>query len=158
VGGKAAGGLSYALIRRAGDDQTVNLSALDHFEFNGVDQGSGEVSVSSGGAQDQASGLITLAGGGVWLLIAWTNAIFSGVTGSMSFRWRNNTAGANIGFDGLCLPVTSASHEHPLGVAHAILPTTGDVEVELRILAETVLTQLSESDSGGPRALAIKLA
>ncbi len=152
----AAGLSSYALIRRAGDDQTVNLSAGDHLEFNNFD-GVG-ISVSSGGAQDQVSGLIELESAGTWLLLCWVDAIFSGAGGVLSLRWRNNTAAANIGFDAQLNPLTSALNSFRVPSAIALGTFATPVQVEVRILSSSLLTQISESDTSGMRALALKLA
>lgn len=147
---------SFALLRRGGDDQTTNVNAGDHFEFNNLD-GTG-VSVSSGGAQDQASGLIELESAGTWLLVCWTNGIFSGAGGRLNFRWQNNTTPGIIGFAGEVNPHTFASAEFKANVALGLLTIAAPAQVEVRIISETLLTQISESDSEGMRALALRLA
>lgn len=149
---------AYALLERRGDDQDVNVIAGDHLEFNNGAAFSG-VSVSSGGAQDQASGLIELESAGVWLLICWMSVDFSANTGSVNVAWRNNTAAAVLSrSEARIVPPTSTADTLRNQICATILDVATPVQVEVRLLSAVNVTRFTESDSSGIRALVLKLA
>ena len=153
------GGISsYALLERRGDDQDVNVSAGDHLEFNNGAAFSG-VSVSSGGAQDQASGLIELESAGVWLLVCWLSVDFSANTGSVNVVWRNNTAAALLSrSEARIVPPTNTGDAKRNQICATIIDVATPVQVEVRLNSAIQVTRFTESDSSGIRALILKRA
>lgn len=156
------GGLSsYALVGRSGsdNDQTTNVAAGDHMEFDQIIEGSG-VSVSgAGGSQSQANGLIELESAGVWLLVGSIGVAWSASGGSAFFRWRNNTAAADIPNSQARLnPLTSAINGFANTQAVALINVATAVQVELRLQSASLISGLSASNDNGMRAIILKLA
>lgn len=153
-----AGLASYALLKRGGDDQTTFINAGDHLEFTGLEGAAVGVSVSNVGNQNQGTGLIELESAGTWLMICWLDGVFSGAGGQARYRWRDNTGAADLGFSGRVTPASSVLNTYGVNAAVAIETFTTPVQVEVRIVSETLLTLLAESVDDGMRAVILKLA
>jgi hypothetical protein len=138
-----------------GADQQANLDAGDHVEFTGFDGEATGIAVSSGAGQ--ANGLITLQPG-VWRMDCWLRGLFSGPTGSCEFQFRNNNTASVFGVSGVLEPQTQASNTHSVAACHAMEEIQAVAVIEVRILFETLLTELEESLNAGVRATFMRVA
>ncbi|MEE9278197.1 MAG: hypothetical protein V3V06_07270 [Dehalococcoidia bacterium] len=131
-----------------GADQAADLAAGDHVEFSGFDGEARDISVSSGAGQ--ANGLITLEPG-IWRMECWLRGFFSGSTGGFEFQFRDNAASAVFGVGGRLEPQTGAANQHTVAACHGMEEFLVATEIEVRILFNSLLTELEESANFGCR-------
>ncbi len=152
----AAGGLSgYGLVVMNQGDQQANLAFGDHVEFSGFDGEAAGIAVSSGAGQ--ANGIITLQPG-IWRMDCWLRGFFSGSGGGFEFGFRNNNTAQLFGVFGRIEPQTGAANQHAVAACHAMEEIQVVAAIEVRILFNSLLTELEESTNAGVRATFMRVA
>jgi len=121
-------------------DQTANIAANDHIEFDTKDEDGGIFLQTGSG---QADGIFELLSGKKYILSAQLRPEFSGATGQLVIAWYDRTNSAEIGSRAIYESQTHASHNanQPLGEI-TVTPDT-NIDVEVRIIAVTALTALA---------------
>lgn len=110
--------------------QTTNIGAGDHVEFDQELESSGHITLSTGTGQE--NGVFTIPSG-VWRIVMVPSATFSGATGEVFFRWFNVTSGVQLDTSPVRLRhVDNASN--PVGplVSDFILVTPTPILAEVR--------------------------
>jgi hypothetical protein len=121
-------------------DQTTNIAANDHVEFDTLDEDGG-ITLQTGAGQ--ADGIFELKSGKKYQLSAHLRPEFSGATGQLVIAWYDITNTAEIGSRAIYESQTHASHNANQPVAEAIITPTANITVEVRIIAVTALTALA---------------
>jgi hypothetical protein len=125
-------------------DQTTNIAATDHIEFDTKDEDGGIVLQTGAG---QADGIFELSSGKKYQLSAHLRPEFSGATGQLVIAWYDITNTAEIGSQAIYESQTHASHNANQPVAEAIITPATNITVEVRIIAVTALTALANEYS-----------
>jgi len=120
-------------------DQTSNINATDHIEFDTKDEDGGTGLQTGAG---QADGIFELGSGTTYLLEGVVGAEFSGNTGVAVFAWYDITNGAEIGSRAVYHAPTTAGHDPSQPVASAIITPASNITVELRIISETAMDKV----------------
>ena len=125
-------------------DQSTNLTAGNHVEFDTELESSDGVELATGSGQ--ADGIFTLAPGVYMLSISSLVVNFSAITGSLSLRFRDGD-GTQLGAGpALLKPPGSTALQAGNGYTSAIFVSTSSVNtVELRIEAATDVTSIAAS-------------
>lgn len=121
-------------------DQTTNIAATDHVEWDTIDEDGGIVLQTGAG---QSDGIFELESGLKYQLSAHLRPEFSGATGQLVIAWYDITNGAEIGRRAIYEAQTHASHNANQPVAEAIVTPATNITVEVRIIAVTALTALA---------------
>jgi len=121
-------------------DQTTNIAATDHVEFDTKDEDGGIVLQTGAG---QADGIFELSSGKKYQLSAHLRPEFSGATGQLVIAWYDITNAAEIGSRAIYESQTHASHNANQPVAEAIVTPAANITVEVRIISVTALTALA---------------
>jgi len=118
-------------------DQTTNLNANDHVEFDTLDEDGGTV-LQTGSGQ-----IFELGSGTTYYLTASLRPEYSGSTGEMVIVWYDITNSAEIGSRGIYVPPNTNESTSNQPVCQAIITPASNITVEVRIISETVLTALA---------------
>ena len=138
----------YALVSMSGV-QVTDLLAGDHVELDTINDQSGAFLLSTGAGQ--ANGLITVPAGKVWILSAAWQIGYTGISGFLNLRWRNNTDAVLIGVAVNVNPETQTSDNAGLRSTVAIIDATLEAkEVEVRIVGNLNANRI---EGGSSRAL-----
>lgn len=121
-------------------DQTANIAANDHVEFDTKDE-DGKIVLQTGSGQ--ADGIFELESGKKYELSAMLRPEFSGATGQLVIAWYDITNSAEIGSRAIYEAQTHASHNANQPVAEAIVTPAANITAEVRIIAVTALTALA---------------
>ena len=121
-------------------DQTANIAATDHIEFDTLDEDGGVVLQTGAG---QADGIFELSGGKKYQLSSHLRPEFSGATGQLVIAWYDITNAAELGRRAIYETQTHASNNANQPVAEIIVTPTANITVEVRIIAVTALTALA---------------
>ena len=121
-------------------DQTANISANNHIEFDTKDEDGGIVLQTGAG---QADGIFELSSGNIYQLSAHLRPEFSGSTGQLVIAWYDITNSAEIGSRAIYESQTHSSHNANQPVAEAIVTPATNITVEVRIIAVTAITALA---------------
>jgi hypothetical protein len=124
-------------------DQTANITATSHIEFDTTDSGTIVLQTGVG----QADGIFELKSGKTYVLNASLRPEFSGATGSLVVAWYDITNTAELGKRAIYEPVTQTSDDANQPSASYILTPASDITVELRIISVTALTALANEYS-----------
>lgn len=128
-------------------NQTGNLTAGNHVEFDTTLNTSGHILLSTGAGQ--ADGIFTIPPG-VWLIRAQVSATFSGATGNVNLRLIRDPSGAatNLGSGPAQVrPPSSTSNIAAPETTQAVLVNSSTETVELRITASTAINNI-QNNSG----------
>jgi len=121
-------------------DQTTNIAATDHVEFDTKDE-DGNIVLQTGAGQ--ADGIFELGSGKKYELSGMLRPEFSGVTGQLVIAWFDKTNAAEIGSRAIYEAQTNTSNNANQPVAEAIVTPDANITVELRIISVTALTALA---------------
>jgi len=121
-------------------DQTANLNANDHVEFDTLDEDGGTVLQTGAG---QADGIFELGSGTTYYLTASLRPEYSGSTGEMVIVWYDITNSAEIGSRGIYVPPNTNESTSNQPVCQATITPASNITVEVRIISETALTALA---------------
>ena len=121
-------------------DQTTNLSATNHVEFDTLDEDGG-ITLQTG--TGQANGIFELSSGKKYYLSAKLRPEFSGATGQLVVAWYDITNTAEIGSRAIYESQTHASNNANQPAAECIITPTANITIELRIISVTALTALA---------------
>jgi hypothetical protein len=121
-------------------DQTTNISANDHIEFDTIDA-DGNIVLQTGAGQ--ADGIFELLGGKRYLLKGVLRPEFSGATGQLVVAWYDITNSAELGKRGIYEAQTHASNNANQPLSDIIVVPSANITVELRIISVTALTALA---------------
>lgn len=121
-------------------DQTANIAATNHVEFDTKDEDGGiELQTGVG----QADGIFELLSGRKYIISAQLRPEFSGATGQLVVAWYDRTNSAELGSRGIYESQTHASDNANQPIADIIVNPTTNIDVEVRIIAVTALTALA---------------
>ena len=121
-------------------DQTANIAATDHVEFDTLDEDGGVILQTGAG---QLDGIFELSGGKKYQLSAHLRPEFSGATGQLVIAWYDITNAAELGRRAIYETQTHASNNANQPVAEIIVTPSANITVEVRIIAVTALTALA---------------
>ena len=121
-------------------DQTANITATSHIEFDTLDEDGG-ITLATGAGQ--ADGIFTLLAGKKYFLSGAVRPEFSGATGQLVMAWYDITNTAEIGKRAIYESQTHASNNANQPKAEVTFTPTTNVTVEFRIIAVTALTALA---------------
>jgi len=121
-------------------DQTTNIAATDHVEFDTKDEDGGIVLQTGSG---QADGIFELLGGRKYILSGQLRPEFSGATGQLVIAWYDITNSAELGSRAIYEAQTHASDNANQPLAEILVTPTANITVELRIISVTALTALA---------------
>ena len=121
-------------------DQTANITATSHIEFDTLDEDGG-ITLATG--VGQADGIFTLLAGKKYFLSGAVRPEFSGATGQLVMAWYDITNTAEIGKRAIYESQTHASNNANQPKAEVTFTPTTNVTVEFRIIAVTALTALA---------------
>jgi len=121
-------------------DQTTNIAATDHVEFDTLDEDGG-ITLQTGAGQ--ADGIFELSAGKKYFLSSLLRPEFSGATGQLVIAWYDITNGAEIGKRAIYESQTHVSDNANQPAVEAIVTPTTNITVEVRIIAVTALTALA---------------
>jgi len=138
--GDAGTGTGTFLSVSLSADQTTNISANDHIEFDTLDEDGGIVLQTGAG---QADGIFELSSGKKYQLSAHLRPEFSGATGQLIIAWYDITNSAEIGRRAIYESQTHASNNANQPVAEVIVTPDSNITVEVRIISVTALTTLA---------------
>ena len=93
IGGSGTGDGKFLTVSLAAD-QTANIAATNHVEFDTKDEDGGVILQTGVG---QADGIFELGGGTTYQLSAHLRPEFSGSTGELVIAWYDRTNAAEIG-------------------------------------------------------------
>lgn len=121
-------------------NQTANLAAGDHVEFDTTIEDSGHITLGTG--TGQTNGIFTLPPG-TWMVIASPlRANFSDGTGVVSLRIHDGTTGLGSG-PAILRPPSSTSNDGVSVETTALIANTSPLSVELQIQAPTALNNIN---------------
>jgi len=121
-------------------DQTTNIAATNHVEFDTIDEDGGiELQTGAG----QADGIFELLSGRKYILSAQLRPEFSGTTGLLIVAWYDRTNAAELGSRALYTTQTGAAHNANQPLAQIIVTPDTNIDVEVRIIQVTALTALA---------------
>lgn len=120
-------------------DQTTNIAATNHVEFDTTDSGTLVLQTGSG----QADGIFELLSGKTYVLNASLRPEFSGATGSLVVAWYDITNTAELGKRAIYEPVTQTTDDANQPSCQYVFTPASDITVELRIISVTALTALA---------------
>jgi len=121
-------------------DQTANIAAANHIEFDTKDEDGGVVLQTGSG---QSDGLFELGAGTTYQLSAHLRPEFSGATGNLEITWRDQTNTTDIGSRAIYQAQTHSSHNANQPVCEAIITPATNILVKVEIKAVTALTALA---------------
>ena len=121
-------------------DQTTNITATDHVEFDTLDEDGG-ITLQTGAGQ--ADGIFELSAGKKYYLSGALRPEFSGATGQLVVAWYDITNTAEIGKRAIYESQTHASNNANQPKCDVTFTPTTNVTVELRIISVTALTALA---------------
>jgi len=121
-------------------DQTTNIAATNHVEFDTKDEDGGiELQTGVG----QADGIFELLGSRKYILSAQLRPEFSGATGQLVVAWYDRTNAAEIGSRAIYEAQTNTSDNANQPLAEIIVTPDTNIDVEVRIISVTALTALA---------------
>ncbi len=120
-------------------DQTTNISATNHIEFDTVDEGDIVLQTGAG----QADGIFELKQDKTYVIKGQLRPEFSGATGSLVVAWYDITNAAELGKRGIYEPTTQTADDANQPIPEIIVKPATDITVELRIISVTALTALA---------------
>lgn len=121
-------------------DQTTNISATNHIEFDTLDEDGG-ITLQTG--TGQSDGIFELKAGKKYYLSASVRPEFSGATGQLVLAWYDRDNTTEIGKRGIYESQTNTSNNANQPNVESVFTPTANVEVELRIISVTALTALA---------------
>ena len=121
-------------------DQTTNIAATNHVEFDTLDEDGGVVLQTGAG---QADGIFELGGARKYYLSASLRPEFSGVTGQLVVAWFDITNAAEIGRRAIYESQTNTSNNANQPSAEVTITPAANITVEVRIISVTALTALA---------------
>ena len=121
-------------------DQTTNIAANDHVEFDTLDTDGG-ITLQTGAGQ--ADGIFELSAGKKYYLSAGLRPEFSGATGSLVVAWYDITNTAEVGKRAIYEPVTQTTDDGNQPKAEVVITPSTNITLELRIISVTALTALA---------------
>ena len=139
IGGTGTGDGKF-LTASIAADQTTNIGANDHVEFDTKDEDGGVILQTGVG---QADGVFELGGGTTYQLSTHLRPEFSGTTGQLVIAWYDITNSAEIGSRAIYETQTHASHNANQPIVEAIVTPATNIDVEVRIISVTALTALA---------------
>lgn len=117
-------------------DQTANLAANDHIEFDSVEAGTIVLQTGVG----QADGIFELKQNKTYVLNAELRPEFSGATGQVVVAWYDITNAGELGKRAIYESQTHASNNANDPMTQYVFKPATDITVELRIISATALT------------------
>ena len=120
-------------------DQTANIAANDHVEFDTKDEDGGVVLQTGSG---QADGIFELGSGTTFYLSAHLRPEFSSSSGALVIVWYDITNSAEIGSQALYHDSGSGNDANQPLAAAIVTPAT-NITVELRIISVTAMDGLA---------------
>jgi len=111
-------------------DQTTNIAATNHIEFDTLDEDGGIVLQTGAG---QLDGIFELGGARKYYLSASLRPEFSGATGQLVVVWYDITNAAEIGRRAIYESQTNASDNANQPSAEVTITPAANITVELRI-------------------------
>lgn len=139
IGGTGTGDGKFLTVSLSAD-QTTNIAANNHVEFDTKDE-DGEIVLQTGAGQ--ADGLFELLGGRKYYLQASLRPEFSGVTGQLEVAWYDQTNTAEIGSRAKYEAMDHSGNDANQPIAAAIVTPTTNILVKLEILSVTALDALA---------------
>jgi len=136
----SSGGDGKFLTASLGADQTANIGANDHIEFDTKDEDGGIVLQTGSG---QADGIFELSSGTKVQLSAHLRPEFSGATGRLVIVWYDITNSAELGSRAIYQSTTHVAHTSDQPIAEIIVTPATNITVEVRIISVTALTALA---------------
>jgi len=121
-------------------DQTTNITATDHIEFDTLDEDGG-ITLQTGAGQ--ADGIFELSAGKKYYLSGAVRPEFSGATGQLTVAWYDITNTSEVGKRAIYEAQTHASNNANQPNAEVIITPTTNITVELRIIGVTALTAIA---------------
>jgi hypothetical protein len=121
-------------------DQTTNIAATDHIEFDTLDEDGG-ITLQTGAGQ--ADGIFELSAGKKYYLTGAVRPEFSGATGQLVMAWYDITNTAELGKRAIYEAQTHTSNNADQPKAEIVITPTANITVEFRIIAVTALTALA---------------
>jgi len=121
-------------------DQTANIAATDHIEFDTKDTDGGIVLQTGAG---QLDGIFELKQDRTYKLSGQLRPEFSGATGELVVAWYDITNATELGKRGIYQAQTNTDNSANQPLPEIIVEPTTDVTVELRIISVTALTALA---------------
>ena len=121
-------------------DQTTNIAATDHIEFDTLDEDGG-ITLQTG--VGQADGIFELSAGKKYYLTGAVRPEFSGATGQLVMAWYDITNTAELGKRAIYESQTHASNNADQPKAEIVITPTTNITIEFRIIAVTALTALA---------------
>ena len=139
IGGSGTGDGEFLTVSLSAD-QTTNIAATNHVEFDTKDEDGGiELQTGAG----QADGIFELLGSRKYILSAQLRPEFSGATGQLVVAWYDRTNAAEIGSRAIYESQTHASHNANQPLAEVLVTPATNIDVEVRIISVTALTALA---------------
>ena len=121
-------------------DQTANIAATDHIEFDTLDEDGG-ITLQTGAGQ--LDGIFELGAGKKYYLTGAVRPEFSGATGQLVMAWYDITNTAELGKRAIYEAQTHASNNANQPKAEIVITPPANITVEFRIIAVTALTALA---------------
>ena len=128
----------WAYVTLSGD-QSTNLSADDHVEFDTI-QEAGSIILATGSGQ--ANGLITLEADQTYELKAVLAADFSGPSGNFRARWYDETGAAYKGQQCEIAALTHTQDHSSIETAFAVFTPSVQSQVSVRIVESIAVAHL----------------
>lgn len=120
-------------------NQTTNIGANDHVEFDTLDEDGGIVLQTGSG---QADGIFELLGGKKYYLEASVRPRFGGSNGAVTLAWYDITNSAEIGRRAAFEAGTSTSDDANSPTISTIVTPSTNITAELRIIQVTNFSQI----------------
>lgn len=135
------------LTARLSANQTANLAANNHVEFDTKSADSGHITLSTG--TGQANGIFTIPPG-VWVIFAGVLVSFNAATGAMSLKWENDADDSVIdhNFAISARPYDSADQVSAMTSVAVILVNSVSTDVKLDIAASSNATAINRNQTG----------
>lgn len=135
------------LTARLSANQTANLAANNHVEFDTKSADSGHITLSTG--TGQANGIFTIPPG-VWVIFAGVLVSFNAATGAMSLTWENDADDSVIdhNFAISARPYDSADQVSAMTSVAVILVNSVSTDVKLDIAASSNATAINRNQTG----------
>ena len=121
-------------------DQTTNIAATNHIEFDTLDEDGG-ITLQTGAGQ--LDGIFELGAGKKYYLTGAVRPEFSGATGQLVMAWYDITNTAELGKRAIYESQTHASNNADQPKAEIVITPTTNITIEFRIIAVTALTALA---------------
>ncbi len=144
AGGESTGNiiLKYGLYTLSAN-QTSNLSANNHVEFNTIQGSLNNLSTGAG----QENGIITLSAGKTYKITGNAAIVSSSSTSSIVFKVYNRTNSTYLGVENVCLPTTYTPNASCQPNFIAMVSPSTPIEIDIRFVLSNNITFIDSTRS-----------